>query len=269
MKKYLLGSVALAAMIAGPAMAADMPLKAPPPVVTYYDWSGYYIGFSLGGMWSTVNRTFDFPTGTGGFGNNGAFSTSTSDAVYDVHVGTQWQWNQWVLGVEAAYTGCFRECTSLTGLLPVPQFTPNTIGQHKITNLFTAGPRLGYAWDRLLVYGTGGVAMATLKGTYCLTTGPGGSPQCGVVSNQNGQSTNWGWYAGGGLEYMIAKGALVDVIAGVEYQHWDVGSVHALSLNPAFATGADYDLSARGDTVRGRLTIKWNPYPAAAVYAKY
>jgi hypothetical protein len=28
-------------------------------------------------------------------------------------------------------------------------------------------------------------------------------------------------------------------------------------------------LAARGDTVRGRLTIKWNPYPAAAVFAKY
>jgi outer membrane immunogenic protein len=274
MKKLLLGSVALAAMIAGPAMAADMPLKAPPPVVTYYDWSGYYIGFSIGGMWSTVDRTFPNPAGLGGFGPGpaGNFSTNRSDAVYDIHVGTQWQWNQWVLGVEAAYTGCFRECTSLSGVLPVaaagapPLFTPNTIGQHKITNLFTAGPRLGYAWDRLLVYGTGGIAEAALKGTYCLTTGPGGSPQCNL-SIQNGQSTNWGWYAGGGFEYMIAKGALVDVIAGVEYQHFDVGTVHA---TPAFAaTGADYNLAAHGDTVRGRLTIKWNPYPAAAVFAKY
>jgi outer membrane immunogenic protein len=264
MKKFLLGSVALAAMIAGPAMAADMPLKAPPPVVTYYDWSGYYIGFSLGGMWSTVNRTFTSPNPAfGGF----SISSSGSDAVYDVHVGTQWQWNQWVLGVEAAYTGCFRECTTLSGIIPSPPFTANTVGQHKITNLFTAGPRLGYAWDRLLVYGTGGVAGASLKGTYCFSPFGNVAAQCGL-SNQNGQSMNWGWYAGGGLEYMIAKGALVDVIAGVEYQHWDVGTVQALAPIPAFP-GADYNLAAHGDTVRGRLTIKWNPYPAAAVFAKY
>jgi outer membrane immunogenic protein len=45
MKKFLLGSVGLAAMLAGPAMAADMPIKAPPPPpVAYYDWSGAYIG---------------------------------------------------------------------------------------------------------------------------------------------------------------------------------------------------------------------------------
>jgi outer membrane immunogenic protein len=41
MKKLLLGSAGLAALIAGPAMAADMPVKAPPPApVAYYDWSG-------------------------------------------------------------------------------------------------------------------------------------------------------------------------------------------------------------------------------------
>ena len=49
MKKFLLGSVGLAAMLAGPAMAADMPIKAPPPPpVAYYDWSGAYIGFNAG-----------------------------------------------------------------------------------------------------------------------------------------------------------------------------------------------------------------------------
>jgi outer membrane immunogenic protein len=268
MKKFLLGSVALAAMIAGPAMAADMPLKAPPPVA-YYDWSGYYIGFSLGGMWSTVDRTFGpaISPVIGAVLPN--ISTSGSDAVYDIHLGTQWQWNQWVLGIEAAYTGCFRECTTLSGILPVPAFTANTVAQHKITNLFTAGPRLGYAWDRLLVYGTGGIASASLKGTYCLSPG-NGVLQCNP-SNQNGQSQNWGWFAGGGVEYMIAKGALADVIAGVEYQHFDVGAVHAAALIGAGFPGqfADYNLAAHGDTVRARISIKWNPYPAAAVFAKY
>jgi hypothetical protein len=48
MKKFLLGSVGLAAMIAGPAMAADMPLKAPPPVAIF-SWTGCYVGAHVGG----------------------------------------------------------------------------------------------------------------------------------------------------------------------------------------------------------------------------
>ena len=58
MKKILLGSVALAAMFAGPAMAADIRVPPPPPPVVYYDWTGAYIGFNAGGVWSDVTRHF-------------------------------------------------------------------------------------------------------------------------------------------------------------------------------------------------------------------
>ncbi len=52
MKKFLLGSVALAAVIAGPAMAADMPLKAPPPPPVF-SWTGCYVGIEGGGRLGT------------------------------------------------------------------------------------------------------------------------------------------------------------------------------------------------------------------------
>src|SRR5713226_5124278 len=98
MNKLFLGSMALAAMIAGPAMAADMPVKykAPPPVVVY-DWSGAYIGFSIGGVWSDVNRFYP-QTALPGPVNA---KSSGDDVIYDFHAGAQWQWGQWVLGVEA------------------------------------------------------------------------------------------------------------------------------------------------------------------------
>src|SRR3954452_24160246 len=164
MKKFLLGSVGLAAMLAGPAMAADMPIKAPPlPPVAYYDWSGAYIGFNAGGVWYDVNREYV----QGPAGRN--TTTSGSDGIFGFHAGAQWQWGAWVLGGEAALSECFRECLSESGLNPVPPFgTPNRFQQNKITNLFTAGPRLGYAWDRLLVFGTGGVASASLKSRNCV-----------------------------------------------------------------------------------------------------
>src|SRR4051812_2924437 len=165
MKKFLLASVALAA-IAGPAMAADMPIKAPPPPpVVYYDWTGAYIGFNAGSTWSHVDQTFPNPLllgGTGpGSGNN--FSTSPSEGIFGFHAGAQWQWGAWVLGAEAALSGCFKECVSQTGTLPVAAgFAANTSAQHKLTNLFTVGPRLGYAWDRWMIFATGGWALAHL-----------------------------------------------------------------------------------------------------------
>jgi outer membrane immunogenic protein len=273
-----MGSVALAAMIAGPAMAADMPVKAkapPPPLL--YDWSGVYVGFNAGGMWYDVDRTFPNANGLGGFGPGpaGNFTTSDSDAIYGFHAGFQGQWGAWVLGVEAALTGCFTECRTTTGVLPVlpaPGFTANTAGEHKITNLFTVGPRLGYAWDRFMIYATGGLASANLKGTYCSTI----TGVCGpAFTVQNGQTWNWGWYVGGGIEYMVHKGPLVDVIFGLEYQHWDVDDKRAFCIAAAcgVATGADYDLGASGDLVRARLTIKtpgWVYFGAPApVVAKY
>jgi outer membrane immunogenic protein len=261
MKKFLLASVAFAA-IAGPAMAADMPVAPPLPPVVYYDWTGAYIGFNAGSVWSQVDQTFPNPLllgGTGpGSGNN--FSTSPSDGIFGFHAGAQWQWGAWVLGAEAALSGCFNECRSTSGVVPPPGIPANTFFEHKITNLFTVGPRLGYAWDRFMIFATGGYASADLKTAACSQVT--GLCNQGNLARFNGQSRNSGWYAGGGFDYMVHKGPLVDVVLGVEYQHYDVGSKNAFCFNPGCnpATGWDEDLSAKGDIVRARLTIKTSGY---------
>ena len=268
MKKFLLGSVALAAMFAGPAMAADMRVPAPPPPVVYYDWSGAYVGFNAGGVWYDVDRQFHAPFAPG-FGPAGGlgpiapgglngFTTNNSDGIYGFHAGAQWQWGAWVLGAEAALSGCFRECRSHSGLL-TPGVTANTFGEHKITNLFTAGGKLGYAWDRWMIYGSGGYASADLKSTYCNTV----TGICGPsVTAQNGAERATGWYAGGGLDFMVHKGALVDVLLGVEYQHFDVSGDNAFCRTPGCNVPhrANHDLSAKGDLVRAKLTIKTQGY---------
>jgi outer membrane immunogenic protein len=238
-------------------MAADMRLPPPPPPVVYYDWTGAYIGFNAGGAWYDTQRHFPTP----GSGQNPDFTTSDSDGIFGFHAGAQWQWGAWVLGAEAALSGCFRECRSVSGTLPTAAlFAPNTFGEHKITNLFTVGPRLGYAWDRWMIFATGGYASADLKGTGCSTV----TGQCGpsAISNASGQARSTGWYAGGGLDYMVHKGPLVDVILGVEYQHFDVGSKNAFCFNGSCNPGNlnDYDLGAKGDLVRARLTIKTAGY---------
>ena len=148
-------------------MAADMRLPPPPPPVVYYDWTGAYIGFNAGSTWSHVDQTFPNPLGFGpGPGSQNNFSTSPSNGIFGFHAGAQWQWGAWVLGAEAALSGCFQECRSTSGVVTTPA---NTFFEHKITNLFTVGPRLGYAWDRFMIFATGGYASADLKTAACST----------------------------------------------------------------------------------------------------
>ena len=254
MKKFLLGSMALAAMLAGPAMAADMPVKvkAPPPVVVY-DWSGAYIGFSIGGVWTDVKRTYPLLVPA-------LEATShDDDVIYDFHAGAQWQWGQWVLGAEAGYSAGFKEMRS-TVALPAPPFVADLSAYNKMTNLFTVGPRLGFAWDRWMIYGTGGYAVATVHGQYVFN----GLQVFPPGINLTGHTWNHGWFAGAGFEYMVYKGPLVDVILGAEYQHFDVEDKRAATIPPFFINDVlrdfSFDHGAKGDIVRARLTIKTQGY---------
>src|SRR5207244_2022867 len=181
--------------------------------------------------------------------------------IFGFHAGAQWQWGGWVLGVEAALSACFDECRSFTGVLPTPPFSANLTNEHKMTNLFTIGPRLGYAWDRWMWFVTGGGASATLKGQTCsnLTGLCGFAANGASIADAAGQTRNqWGWYVGAGFDYMVHKGSLVDVILGVEYQHYDVGNKNAFcgDLTCNRQSFGPYDLSTTGDLVRARLTIK-------------
>src|ERR1700739_3038512 len=72
MRASLLVGICAAAFAAIPAMAADLPLKAPPPmVVPPFSWTGFYIGANIGGAWSHSTIT-DVATGaTFNTDNNG------------------------------------------------------------------------------------------------------------------------------------------------------------------------------------------------------
>src|SRR5215813_8165577 len=75
MKKILLGTLAAAAVLS-PALAADLPTKAPivkaPPLVIVFNWTGCYLGGYGGGAWGNKVDTFD-PQSTGGAFPAGTF----------------------------------------------------------------------------------------------------------------------------------------------------------------------------------------------------
>lgn len=168
-----LGAAVAVLGFATAASAADMPARAytkAPPMVATYNWTGFYVGVNAGGAWSEADTNFGDASGFVGGGQ----------------IGYNWQGynSPLVLGIEADIQG-----TSLKNSATVGAIT----GEAKVPAFGTVRGRIGYAWDRFMVYGTGGWAFSKTEATI---TGPAGS-----VSDDKWGS---GWTLGGGLEWAFA-----------------------------------------------------------------
>src|SRR5262245_34958733 len=101
MREWLLSGVVLAALGLGPATAADIPLKAPPPPApSAYNWTGFFTGGSIGGQSWDISGIYATPPPD-------RHHTDGSSGVYGAHIGAQYQANGWVMGVEAAFNSPF------------------------------------------------------------------------------------------------------------------------------------------------------------------
>src|SRR6516165_6489565 len=103
MKKLSLATLGLAALVAAPAMAADLrpPVyKAPPPPPSYYfSWTGCYFGGNVGGMWVHKEITL---TGPVFFGDT--FSADAAGAAGGLQGGCNYQFaGGWVIGIQGDY----------------------------------------------------------------------------------------------------------------------------------------------------------------------
>jgi outer membrane immunogenic protein len=223
MRKLLLGSLILGALVS-PALAADLPVKAPAPVPVA-TWDGWYLGASVGWEWATSNWTTtcfqDLPDGNPPCGPNNRFivdrssphSFDTSGARVGGYFGVNWQVAPtWVVGVEADFglhdktstvvgiVGCTIGCVpGLTGRTPANDSTSvRTIWDASIR------ARLGYlVTPNALLYGTGGLAQEAMDAN--VTCNVATSPWCSFNENQTFAShILTGWTIGGGLEWKAA-----------------------------------------------------------------
>lgn len=158
MQNRLLCGVATLAMIVaigGPAMAADMPTKAAPAPVAYTptNWAGFYLGGHVGYGWSKF---------TGNESSFGALDAKVDGLVLGLHTGYNWQWNQVVLGLEGDISGTFGNNWGKSSFTcPVGCETSGLHGE--LNGLASIRGRLGWAFDRTLIYATGGVAWGLYK----------------------------------------------------------------------------------------------------------
>ncbi|MES0880695.1 outer membrane protein [Roseibium sp. SCP14] len=204
MKRLAIAGLALTATTAGtaPVWAADLP-QAPAPAYEAVpapqqsiDWSGIYVGGNVG--WAFGN----FDNSSGGVG----LGTSTSGVSGGLYTGYNFQVTPNVIvGAEADFSLTDLEESRTNGGLNL---------QSKSNWNSNIRGKIGYSFDRYMVYGAGGLALADLE-----VSGNGASDS----------KTALGWTAGAGAEALVTN----NVTTRLEYVYQDFGS-------------QDFNLNGRG-----------------------
>lgn len=255
MFRKIVAATALIISCGGVALAADLPSRAPPPVYIpppAFSWSGFYVGGQVGYQFGQVSESLFTNPGLAPLG--GLPSINPNGVVGGAHAGLRAQISQFVVGVEADIEGAGVKSSNTLGATPGGgPLTYSTREDVESTYRLTAG----YAFDRVLFYGTGGLAIANFNNSYSV---PG---VVGAIDSFN--HTRFGWTGGGGVEYAFDN----HWSARVEYRFTSFGSTNDFLVNsiPADAVHVrETDSSVR---VGFSYKIYDDPRPAPPVIAKY
>jgi outer membrane immunogenic protein len=247
MKKVLLAFSALAVGTAA-ASAADLPVKAPPPLPPVYDWTGFYVGGNAGWGWGESVST-ELAPGSGAFPTGTVFSRDHSNGFLGgVQVGFNYQtpYNL-VVGVEGDFDWTDIRGTETT-ISTVPRFVGfSSTVTGRIKDIADLTGRIGYAAGNWLFYAKGGVALDRTSSS-------------GVAFNANGtlfettttSTDRSGWIIGAGIEWGFAPGWS----AKIEYNHFDFGSTNLAvngTVNTTFVSSTE-----KVDVVKGGINYRFN-----------
>jgi outer membrane immunogenic protein len=243
MKKILVAGIAAAAFCGAPAIAADMPVKAPYAAPAVFNWSGWYVGGQVGYGWGSAH-----------WSNMVGFIDATarpdpSGALGGAHLGYNVQNGAWVYGIEGSWSWADIKDT----------FT-NTAGTasrtSKINDIALLTGKIGVASDRSLVYVRGGYANADLHiNSLVFATG--------VASE--GSARRSGYVLGIGWDYAFAP----NWIFGVEYNYIGLEKKFLdVTFNNGPCAGCGATIDPKISTITARLSYKFD-WGKAPVVAKY
>lgn len=244
---YKLFAVALVATSVGlsSAQAADIarPVYKAPVAAPMFSWTGCYVGGHAGYGWGTSK--FIDPV-------LGPFADFDSDGgVVGGQIGCDYQTGAWVFGLEgqgswANLDGSGPDTLSVTG---------DTL-ESKITSIWSATARLGYAWDQSLLYVKGGWAGA--RGEFVGIAGTG-AVFADVSSNFSG------WTIGGGWEQMFAP----NWSWKVEYMYMDLGSRDTSTPDLLLGGTFQQNTEMTAQTLKFGINYRFGGYGKSPVIAKY
>jgi outer membrane immunogenic protein len=229
MQRVLASAAALVALAvtASSGVAADLSRRPPPPPpapavyapVPYYSWTGFYIGLNGGGAWGGRSR-FEFP-------GSPSAPLDVSGWLAGGTLGFNSQFGHFVFGLEGDIDRSdIRGSTACLGGFAC-----------RIHNdwLATARGRIGYAFDRLLPYLTGGLAVGGLHASI---------PGIGSASD-----TNAGWTVGGGIEFALTR----NWTAKAEYLYVDLGKFDCGACGGPPPAGVDFTTNV----IRGGINYRF------------
>jgi outer membrane immunogenic protein len=228
-----------------------MPVKAPPPPpAPVSNWAGFYAGLNAGGGWDANANSIVIST-TPPLGGYPATTnvTNARGALGGATFGYNWQRSNVVFGLEADI-----DASSIRNDFPgrvINGFGDALTAQKDLNYVSTIRGRLGYAFNNVLVYGTGGFAFGGVHNQLVdvLTV-----PPTGTVTLQR-NTTETGYVVGGGIEYMIAPRWSVKA----EYQYVALGNYTLTSpeVPPTGFTFSTNNLDNNFHTVRGGVNYHW------------
>ena len=195
MKILAVAGVSLVALAAAaPAFAADLPAPAAPVMYDQaqvsdarFDWSGFYFGANAGWAWGEFKNSSAL---------TGNVKSSTNGPTIGIHGGYNYQITpNFLAGAEADFQ--YRDLDKRS--------SGNGVSIKNSSNWNgSLRARAGVVFDRLMVYSTGGLAIANMETN---------------VAGTKRDETKTGWVLGAGVE-----GALTNnITARVEYLHSDYG----------------------------------------------
>jgi outer membrane immunogenic protein len=236
-KTTLLSVMGVFVALSPAALAADLPArpvyKAPAAIVeARYNWTGFYVGGHAGYGWAKLKGNDEF--GDPGSGDLEGF-------VGGGQVGFNYQMGSFVVGVEGEYS--YSDVKTEISL--VPAFGA---GDLKVKNDFyaTAAARLGYAFDRWLVYAKGGAAWTKEK--WRVNDGVGGAI--------TGNFDRTGWMVGAGVEWAVYGNWSVKA----EYNYLNFGGIDETNFtntSAVLATGGATDVKSENHIVKGGINYRF------------
>ena len=269
MKYLLLTGAAIVALAAAPATAADMAAKAPyqPPPVAAYDWSGIYVGGHIG--WASQHTTFNDPffIPLGGPSGPPVRSIDAQGVFGGPQIGWNYQIGHLVVGndIDVSFTSLKTDRTDSIVMAPAPVAGSDTRTISTKTDWFgTATARLGFAWDRVLLYSKGGVAAGHFK------YGVDDTSVLGIftsASSFRGSDTRIGWTVGAGVEWAVWS----NLSAKIEYDYLSFAN-KPVALDPvvAFAGAGQLVVNVEHSIQTVKAGLNWRFGPTAApVAARY
>ena len=261
MKTVLVSAIALGAM-AVTASAADMPARGPavspaPYVAPVFTWTGFYLGVNAGAGWHGNDNCpglYNYPSGVIGTRLNTFIPACNSDDTTftaGFQGGFNWQMGAVVFGLEgdSNWLGndTKRGFSNYAYTLGGSPYTYSLDGNQQSHMLGSIRGRLGWSFDRALIYVTGGGAFRN-SGSEDTIYVYNSSNVLQATYNANGNRSNVGWALGGGLEWAFTN----NVSFKVEYLHSQFNRDNELYQT---ATSNFVNYAFRNDTSRDSIDV--------------